>query len=60
MEQTTPKSVTWVTVQQVLTEYPNRKLSWAYSQLRLVRDCTGRKWVSVKDWEELGPGAVQA
>ncbi len=47
----------WVTVKAVLQLYPHRKLSWAYTQIRAVKDCTGRRWVNWRDWDEFGPVA---
>ncbi len=45
----------WVTVKEVLALYPQRKLSWAYTQIRAVKDCTGRRFVNWRDWDEFGP-----
>lgn len=42
----------YLTVLDVLKLYPTRKKSWAYKQLQLIRDATGRPQALVRDFAE--------
>lgn len=42
----------YLTVVDVLKLYPTRKKSWAYKQLQIIRDATGRRDVLVKEFAE--------
>ena len=50
----------YLTVVDVLKIYPTRKKSWAYKQLQAVRDATGQRDATVKDFaEHVGLGEAE-
>jgi hypothetical protein len=38
-----------ITVEHVLTLFPHRKKSWAYQELRAVRDAVGKRFLTLDD-----------
>ena len=47
-----------VLVADVLRFFPHRKKSWAYVQIRYLKDVSGRRFVTWGDWDSFGLGGV--